>query len=292
MHKAPNDHPNADDDEGNAEPLAHVEGHALLKFHLDILQKLDADARAEDDDKEGPKHQAGLFVTEVTLVVHPQQDAHCHKTEESLVESRRMTGQPLAWRTTIARSARHVIVDSAAELLRASHEDKAPWQRGGRAVNLVVGHIATTNQSANETDGDDDTVKDPDVIDALGAVLRFLRRLVVATHIEPQAQQNADGTAMAGQTAFPHGEHLQRMGKIIFRLIKQAMPQSCANDGEQQHKNQQFVQRFVRHLLATVDLTHDEIAQQKAQSPHEAVPTHVDVADGKQDGIDVPGDVV
>ena len=70
------------------------------------------------------------------------------------------------------------------------------------------------------------------------------------------------------------------------------MAQSCANNGKQQHENQQFVQWFVRHLLATVDFTHNEIAQQKAQGPHEAVPTHVDVADGKQDGVDVPGDVV
>ena len=72
MDKTPNDHPNADEDKGNAKPLPHVEGHVAFKLHLHVLQELDADARTEDDDKEGAEHQTGLLVTEVTLVVHPQ----------------------------------------------------------------------------------------------------------------------------------------------------------------------------------------------------------------------------
>ena len=56
MHKTPNNHPDADKDEGDAEPLAHVEGHVALEVDLDVFQELDADARAEDDDKESAKH--------------------------------------------------------------------------------------------------------------------------------------------------------------------------------------------------------------------------------------------
>ncbi len=44
MDKAPNNHPNADEDKGNAKPLPHVEGHVFLAFHLDVLQEIDKDA--------------------------------------------------------------------------------------------------------------------------------------------------------------------------------------------------------------------------------------------------------
>ena len=85
MDEAPNNHRYTDDDERDAEPLAHVEDHVALKVDLYVFQELDADARAEDDDKESAKHQTRLFDTEVALIVHPQQDTHRHKAEESLI---------------------------------------------------------------------------------------------------------------------------------------------------------------------------------------------------------------
>ena len=71
MHKAPINHPDADKHKGDAEPLAHVEGHVALEVDLDIFQELNKDARSKDDDEEGAEHQAGLLVAEVALVVHP-----------------------------------------------------------------------------------------------------------------------------------------------------------------------------------------------------------------------------
>ena len=47
-----------------------------MLFSNSTCKELDADARAEDEDKESAEHQAGLLVAEVALVVHPQQDAH------------------------------------------------------------------------------------------------------------------------------------------------------------------------------------------------------------------------
>ena len=72
MHKAPDNHPDADEHKGDAEPLAHVEGHVTLKVDLDVLQELDTDARAENDNEEGAEHQAELLMAEVALVIHPQ----------------------------------------------------------------------------------------------------------------------------------------------------------------------------------------------------------------------------
>lgn len=37
----------ARDDEGDAEPLAHVEGHALLEVDLPLLEELDEEAEGE-----------------------------------------------------------------------------------------------------------------------------------------------------------------------------------------------------------------------------------------------------
>ena len=97
MHKAPYNHPDANEHKGDAEPLAHVEGHVALEVDLDVFQELDADARAEDDDEEGAEHQTGLLMAKVALVIHPQQDTHSDQTEESLIQSRRMTRQPFLW---------------------------------------------------------------------------------------------------------------------------------------------------------------------------------------------------
>ena len=129
LRETPDNHPNAHKDEGDAEPLAHVEDHVFLEFHLYVLQKLDADARAEDDDEEGAEHQAGLLVAKVALVVHPQEDAHRHEAEEGLVKTRGVARQPLARGTRrLPRVAGGVVVDSATKLLRAAQEDEAPWQ--------------------------------------------------------------------------------------------------------------------------------------------------------------------
>lgn len=185
MQKTPNNHHNANDHEGNAQPLPHVKGHVALKVDLNVLQELDSDARAKDDDEEGAKHQARLFVAEVALVVHPQQDAHGNEAEEGLIKTRGVTWQPLALRAAVACGASRVIVHRAAELFLSAQEDETPWQRGGRAVDLMVHHIAAANQGAHETDGYHDAVKDPDIVDALQVGLLFLRRLVVAPHIEP-----------------------------------------------------------------------------------------------------------
>lgn len=185
MQKTPNNHHNANDHEGNAQPLPHVKGHVALKVDLNVLQELDSDARAKDDDEEGAEHQARLLVAEVTLVVHPQQDAHGNEAEEGLIKTRGVTWQPLALRAAVACGASRVIVHRATELFLSAQEDETPWQRGGRAVDLMVHHIAAANQGAHETDGYHDAVKDPDIVDALQVGLLFLRRLVVASHIEP-----------------------------------------------------------------------------------------------------------
>lgn len=185
MQKTPNNHHNANDHEGNAQPLPHVKGHVALKVDLDVFQKLNGNTRAKDDDEEGAEHQAWLLVAEVTLVVHPQQDAHGNEAEKRLIETRRVARQPLRRWTTLTRGAGRVVVDGAAELFLSAQEDETPWQRGGRTVDLMVHHIAAANQGAHETDGHHDAVKNPDIVDALQVGLFFLCRLVVAPHIEP-----------------------------------------------------------------------------------------------------------
>ena len=292
MHKTPNNHPDADEHKGNAEPLAHVEGHVALKVDLDVFQELDADARAEDDDEEGAEHQAGLLVAEVALVVHPQQNAHRHEAEESLVKARRMAGQPFTWWTRrVPGMAGRVIVERAAELLRTAQEDKTPWQQGGRAVNLMVHHVAHTDQCPDEAYRHHNAVENPDVADTLKVILLLLRFVVVA-HIKPKANQDADGAAVAGQTAFPNGKHLQWVGQIIIRLIEQAMTKASTDDSGHQHVNQQFIHPIIAHLLVAVYLAHNEIANKEAQGPQQAVPANLQRPQMNQDGVDVPSDII
>ena len=292
MHKAPDNHPDADEHKGDAEPLAHVEGHVALEVDLDVFQELEADARAEDDDEESAEHQAGLLVAEVALVVHPQQNAHRHEAEESFVKARRMAGQPLARRTRrVPSMAGGVIVEGAAELLCTAQEDEAPRQRGRRAVNFMVHHVAHANQCSDEAYRHHNAVENPDVADTLKVILLLLR-FVVITHIQPKANQDADGAAVAGQTAFPNGKHLQWVGQIIVRLIEQAMTETSTDDSGHQHVNQQFIHPIIAHLLVAVYLAHNEIADKEDQGPQQAVPTNLQRPQMNQDGVDVPSDII
>ena len=160
LHKAPNNHPNADEHKRNAEPLPHVEGHVFLEFHLDVFQELDADARAKDDDEEGAEHQARLLVAKVTFVVHPQEDAHGHETEEGFIESGGVAGEPFTrWTGCVPSSTGRVVIDGAAELLCAAQEDEAPRQGSGRAVNLMVHHVADANKRPDEAHRHHDAVE-------------------------------------------------------------------------------------------------------------------------------------
>lgn len=166
--ETPRYHHNADDDKGDAEPLTHVESHVFLKLDLHVLQELNANTRAENDDEEGAEHQAGLLVAEVAFVVHPQEDAHRHEAEESLVKPSRVARQPFLGLATIRpRGALRVVVESAAKLLVAAHEDETPWQRGRRAINLVVHHVAHANQRTYEAHGNDNAVEYPYITDFL-----------------------------------------------------------------------------------------------------------------------------
>ena len=71
MAETPNNHHNTDDNKGDTKPLPHVEGHVAFEVDLHILQELNGNTRAEDNDEERAKHQTRLLVTKVALVVHP-----------------------------------------------------------------------------------------------------------------------------------------------------------------------------------------------------------------------------
>jgi hypothetical protein len=61
--------PDAADDEGDAQELTHVKGHALLKIHLDLLAELNEESEREDEqnaqsEEEPRAHALGLVAVE------------------------------------------------------------------------------------------------------------------------------------------------------------------------------------------------------------------------------------
>ena len=58
----------AAEDEGDAEPLAHVEGHAFLKIDLFLFDELDEEAHAEEGN-EPPTEEAAVVELAVLLAI-------------------------------------------------------------------------------------------------------------------------------------------------------------------------------------------------------------------------------
>ena len=92
MLPAPPHAPQAEENKGNAEQLAHVEEHAVLEIYLVLLGVLDEDAAGEYHEEAETEEEARADLAGMATVEHPADEEEAG-IAEGFVELARMAGQ-------------------------------------------------------------------------------------------------------------------------------------------------------------------------------------------------------
>ena len=133
--KASNHAPYAEEHEGDAEELTHVEGHAHLEIALHLLEELHEEAKNEDVGEAIAKEEACAYLAWHALVEVPAEEAE-QGIRDGLVELCRVAGQ-------------HIDLC----------EDEAEVATGGAANNLRVHEVAQADTASGDGGGYGDVVE-------------------------------------------------------------------------------------------------------------------------------------
>ena len=128
--------PNAGDNERDAEQLTHIEEHTLFELLLDVLDELDAEAAAEDQQEETAEQEAGTLAR-VVFLVEPGIDEEDHQVAEGFIELRRV------------RRCREDRIAPSLVGTQVGDETEGPRHIGLVTVNLVIEEVADTNQGGH-----------------------------------------------------------------------------------------------------------------------------------------------
>ena len=241
--------PDAADDEGDAQELTHVKGHALLKVHLDLFAELNEEAECEDCGYAESKIESGadfLFV----LAVDKYDDSKDYEVGDCLVELCRVAGKILA------------VLD----------KDESPVSAGGLAHDLGVHKVTQTDAGCGERGGYADHVD----------ALQDLDLVLAAVH--DHGNDDADGTAMACQSAVTgqdyaslrfetYGkQHLNEMlaaGKVILGLVEDAVTQTGAYEYAQEAVEEQRLECLFLDTAVLIEFLDNKICGHQTYHPHQ-----------------------
>lgn len=259
---------NAAKDEGHAEPLSHVEGHAFLKIDLLFFDELDEETHTEKGD-EPPTKEAAVVKLAVLFAINNVANNKDDEIAESLIELRGMLRHSLA----------------------VALKDEAPRQRGLDTVDFGVEEVAQTDEGTTQGHHDNKTVKKPPEV-----------HLVFAA-IDPKREENCDGGAMACETLIASElarleikweEYLGPMLGCaeIARLIEETVSEACAYEDSDKHPQHQGIEIAGSDLLAGEHLIKDVIAQQESKEESQRIVSQPEIADMEHYGIDIPIDEI
>ena len=253
-------------DEGDAQPLSHVERHALLKAHLLLLDELDEEAEGEyrcqaEAEEDARPHRVAVASVEQPAGKEDDQVGEC------LVELCRVTCERLA----------------------VVHEDEAPGHVGRKPHYLGVHQVAQTDAACRERRRDGNVVEHADDVQ--------LR----PSDVEPQRNHQAQRAAVARQTlvareypsrgGMAEGEnHLQRMGEVEARLIEEAVPQAGTDEDAHETVEEEWFEKLTLDALLAVEPLHDEVGEQQSDDPAQRVVADVDRPDAEKLDAGVPRD--
>ena len=272
--------PTAEEDEGDAEELTHVESHAALEIDLLLLEELDEEAEGEDGGEAKAEMEAGARSgfrcqgrgarSESGLVGVPIDEGSKDEDDE--------VGDGFVELGGMARCG-----DSVDEGV-ASMEDEAPREVGGVANDFGVHQISEADEAGHGGHGDGDIVHDcPGTDFSLAA-------------IESHSDDESDGSAVGGETfvasilpgAIGHvvegDEHFEEMGavgQVVAGLIEEAMAESGANEHADEAVEEEGLELLVFYFLQTVEALDDEVGGEEAEAPEQAVPADAEGADGE-----------
>ena len=237
--------PEAGYDEGDAQELAHVKGHALLKIHLDLLAELNEKAECEDGGYAESKVKSRAYLV-LVLAVDKHDDGKDYQVGNSLVKLCRM----------------------ACKILAVLDEYESPVGAGGLAHDLGVHEVTQTDAGCGERGGHADHVY----------ALQDLDLVLAAVH--DHGYYDADGTAVAGQDYASlrfetYGkQHLDEMlaaGKIIFRFVKDTVSQASAYEYAQEAVEEQRLICLFLDTAVLIEFLDNKVCGHQTYYPHEGV---------------------
>ena len=111
------------------------------------------------------------------------------------------------------------------------------------------------------------------------------------TAVEQHSYDDADGAAMAGEAAFPCGQNLERMLRVIIPLVEEHMAQTGTHDGGNGHIDEQRAHPLLGRSLAAIHTGHHIEAYPEADGEHKPVPAHSH-RPGYNLGTDIPYNII
>lgn len=282
----------ADDDERYAEPLSHVQRHAVLEGYLVFLQELDEEteyeylrqAKAEEEAAGVGQRGIDLFGGRlapggvevgfelVLLLFHP-----------ALVEVEHAQGED-------------EVGDGFVQLCRVagngidSFEYEGPGYVGRHTDDFGVHQVGQADAAGGDGGGDGNHVEYVHVVH-----LRL-------TAVEPQGDDEAQRTAVAGKS-FVSGEfpssigqnldgqyHLPKVVQVIVGLVEEAVSQTRAYQDAEEAVEEQGFELVVGNLAVAVLPAHDEVGENQADDPQKTIVADGDAEEVEQFGIGIPVD--
>ena len=248
----------AEQHEGDAEELAHVEGHAYLEVALHLLAELHEEAEGEDAGEAVAEEEAGAYLAGHAAVEPPADEA-----EEGVGDSFVELGG-------VARQ--HVDLC----------EDEAPVASCGAADDFGVHEVAQTDAAGGDGGGNGDVVE-------YGP-----QGYLVLAHIEPQGDHESEGAAMAGKALVADeayagaGEadgqqHLDEAGEIVevvLRLVEEAVAYAGSRKDADEAVEEEGLEEGVLDLLLFIEALHEEVGACEAYHPEQCIETYRAYADG------------
>jgi hypothetical protein len=241
--------PEAGDDEGDAQELTHVKCHALLKVYLDLFTEFYEEAERKDGCDAESKVESGSYLL-LMLTVDEDGDDKYDDVSDSLIQLCRM----------------------ACKILSVLYEYESPVRSGSLANYLGVHKVAKTYAGGGEWG-------------SYAYHINALKHLdLILTAIENHADDDTDGTAMAGKSAVSNHtytslrhetdreQHLYEMlaaGKVIFGFIEQAVSQAGAYENTKETVKEQRFKDFGLDATVLVKPFDQQICGHKTNYPHE-----------------------
>ena len=266
----------AEEDEGDAEQLAHVEEHIVLETYLVLLGVFDEYAAGEDEEQTEAEVEARAYLGILAcasflrlhgLPVNPPSDEEEKGVAQGLVELPRV-----AWNSI------HTL------------EDKGPGYIRGTAYNLGIHEVAHTYGTG--TDG----CHDAHIVEHAHDIELHV------TGIEPEGYHEAQGASVTGKAFVacklpaPVGQladgkhHFHGVREEILRFVEKAMAQAGTNEYAQEAVHEHGVELLLADFLLTVQTVHEQIDAQQAYAPAKRVPANGDEAEVQGYYVRVPGD--
>ncbi len=244
--------PEAQQDEGDAEELAHIEEHAVLEVHLVLLGIFDENAAGEYHEEAEAEEEARADQARTAAV-----DVPSYEEETSIAEG-------FVELAGMARQLVHAL------------EDEGPGQIGGTAYYLAVHQVAQADGTG--ADGGDDA----------HIIQHMEQGQAYAPCIEHQGQHKAQCAAVAGQALVarhhpmravvargkPHEpgspqlgarrfldgqEHLGKVVQIVVGLVEQAVTQPGTHQDAHEAVEEHGVELVLAQLLLLIEPVHEHI---------------------------------